>query len=74
MKAPDGPGEAPAGRPGGGVKRLFAYGFAMCQRFPCILRFGPCCWRSVRIVKLNDGSRDLPASHSDMFLGVKREL
>ena len=41
MRAPDGPGEAPAGRPGGGVKCLFSYGFTVFQRFPCILRFGP---------------------------------
>ena len=54
-------------------KRCFSVVFIWFSRFPCILSFGSCSWfgRPVRIVKLNDGSRDLPVSHSHTFSQVK---
>ena len=39
--------------------------------FPCILRFGSCVLRVLRIVKLNDDSRDLSVSNSPYVFSIE---
>ena len=66
MRAPDGPGEAPAGSPGGCIFSKVLIG---------VFRFSmhPARWlmmmvlRVLRILKLNDDSRDLEVSNSQIF-------
>ena len=52
----------------------FHFFFIVFSRFPCILRFGSCVLRVLRIVKLNDDSRDLSVSHSPTFSKVKMQF
>ena len=50
-----------------GAKCRFSLVFIVFSRFPCIVRFGSCLLRVLRVVKLNDDSRDLSVSHSHTF-------
>jgi len=55
------------------AKCCFFVGFIMFSRVPCISRFRLCFLRVLRIVRLNDDSRDLSASHSHMFSRMKMQ-
>ena len=73
MNAPDGPGEAPAGRPGGRKMLIFMCVYSVCRfRMHLTPRF--MFMRVLRSVKLNDDSRDVSVSHSPTFSQMKMQF